>query len=167
MASTIAKSLFAMLIFSYTWLFQEQNQEWDRLRQLIKGANNLATHDAALLAVRDMANGGLALIDYNEAYAQYVETLKLNLGLDESLIPISTSPLNDQVSILYFEVVDESMVTFPYLYENDIWHIAKYLHGPAVVAVVETAHPQIIRSIVPVDPITVPAIQENKMNGVN
>lgn len=166
MGSTVIKVLFAMLIFSYTWLFQEENQEWDRLRQLLKSANNLATHDAVQLARKYTINNGRIVIESAEAYEMFLETLQLNLGLDADLQPNTSSPLSDGVRIIYFEVVDEQTVEFPYLYENATYRIAKYLEGPAVIAVVETPHPSLIRRMVEEQPIRVPAIHEKKINAI-
>lgn len=166
MGSTVIKVLFVMLIFSYTWLFQEENQEWDRLRQLLKSANNLATHDAVQLARKGTINNGRIVIESTEAYEMFLETLRLNLGLDTDLQPKTFSPLSDEVRIVYFEVVDEQTVEFPYLYENATYRIVKYLEGPAVIAVIETSHPSLIRRMVEEQPIRVPAIHEKKMNAI-
>jgi hypothetical protein len=68
--------------------------------------------------------------------------------------------------IVYFEVIDEQTVEFPYFYENSTYRIAKLLEGPAVIAVIETKHPSLIRSKVVEQPIRVPAIHEKKLNGI-
>lgn len=161
MGSTVIKALFAILIFSYTWLFQEQNQEWDRQRQLIKSANNFATHDAVQLAERDAVNNGIVIVR-EDAYEMFLETLRLNLGLDLNLIPIPSSPLQSPVRVVHFEVIDETSVTFPYLYRNSTYMIAKYLYGPAVIAVIETDHPALMRNLMVQQPIRVAAIHEKK-----
>ena len=166
MGSTVIKVLFAMFIFSYTWLFQEENQEWDRLRQLLKSANNLSTHDAVQLARKDTINNGKIVIESTEAYEKFLETLRLNLGLDADLQPRDISPLTEEVRIIHFEVIDEQSVEFPYLYENSTYRIAKHLEGPAVIAVIETAHPSLIRRMVEEQPIRVPAIHEKKINAI-
>lgn len=148
-----------MIIFTYSWLFQEQNQEWDRQRQLLKGANNHATHDAVQLAKRDSVTDGLLVLDEHNAYGLFLDTIQLNLGLDHSLNPKAGSPLNDEVRIVFFDIIDETTVEFPYLYENETYRIAKHLNGPAVVAVIETEHPQLIKSK-DLAPIRVAAIHE-------
>lgn len=163
MGSTVIKALFAMLVISYTWLFQEQNQEWDRIRQLLKSANNFATHDAVQLARKDTVNDGMVIV-MEEAHDQFLETLQLNLGLDGNMQPKSGSPLQNEVRLVYFEVVDETTSNFPFLYEKPEYRIAKFLNGPAVIAVIETDHPALMRNLMVQQPVRVAAIHEKKIN---
>ncbi|WP_051318261.1 hypothetical protein [Cohnella thermotolerans] len=159
---TVIKVLFGVLVFVYTWLMQEQNQAWDLVRTQLKNANNMATHDAVQLTHTDDLNEGMLVIDFDDALEQFKGTLRANLGLDENLSPLPGSPLTAPVRIVHFEVLDERTHTFPYLYENETYRIAKYLRGPAVVAVIETAHPKLVRGM-DQEPVRVPAIQEYVM----
>lgn len=152
------KALFGLLIFVCTWLWQEQNQAWDLVRVQLKNANNMATHDAVQLTHSDELNDGRLVLDRDEALDLFKETLRANLGLDEGLAPRPGSPLTAPVRIVYFETLDERDHTFPFLYQNPEYRLAKYLRGPAVVAVVETAHPALIG--LPRQPVRVPAIHE-------
>ena len=157
---TVFKILFALFLILEAWFYQEENQDWDRQRQLLKDADNLATHAAAQLVYPDTLNEGQLLIDEDAAKAKFLQTLQQNLGLNEQLLPKTGSPLYSEVKLVYFQVIDERTVTFPYLYENETYHLAKYLRGPAVVAVVETEHPKWIQRLTEKEPIRVPAIQE-------
>jgi|GEM_PF-1358544 len=152
------KALFGLLMFVYAWFWQEQNQAWDLTRVQLKNANNMATHDAVQLTHPDELNEGRLTLDRDEALNQFKETLRANLGLDEGLAPRPGSPLTAPVRIVYFETIDEQTHVFPFLYQNSEFRIAKYLRGPAVVAVVETAHPALIGPAQP--PVRVPAIHE-------
>lgn len=87
-------------------------------------------------------------------------TMQLNLGLDSALIRVPDSPLQQPVTLVYFEVIDGTMATFPLLYENPAYGITKYLRGPAVVAVIETPHPALIQGGVRQGAIRVPAVHE-------
>lgn len=138
---TIFKLLFAILIFTYSWLYQEQNQEWDRERQLIKNAVNLATHNAVLLVKEETVNEGA--VKMNVVYQEFLDTLKANLGLDDDLQPKTGSPLLSGVRVVHFEIIDD--VDYPYMYDHPIYHVAKYLRGPAVVGVIETDHPKLVQ----------------------
>ncbi|WP_151732979.1 hypothetical protein [Paenibacillus tengchongensis] len=161
----IIKLAFVLLVFLFSWFFQIQNQEWDVLRSMLKDAGNIAVHDASQeLDERALSQGRLQL-DYAEAYATFCKSLRLNLGLDESLTPLSGSRVREQVKVIKFEIVDESSgVNFPFLYEDRDYGITKYLQGPAVIAVIETEHPVVIPRAKIQEPIAVPAVQEYKLN---
>lgn len=161
---TAFKILIALFIIIQAWFYQEENQDWDRQRRLLKSADNLATHAAAQLTYADAVNAGMLRIDEDAALDKFLEILQLNLGLDDQLKPKPGSPLPSKVELVYFDVIDESDVTFPYLYENATYKLTKYLRGPAVVAVVKTSHPKWIRRTIEKEPIQVPAIQEHAMN---
>jgi hypothetical protein len=160
---TIKLALIAIL-FMFGWLYQEQNQEWDVQRNLLKQANNFAAHDAALQVDEDQKSAGRLVIDPAQARAVYEETLRRNLALDESLSPKLASPLLSDVRIVYFEIVDETNSTFPMLYEKPEFGLAQWVYGPSVVSVIETDHPQLVRRIFQQEPIRVPTIQEHKEN---
>jgi hypothetical protein len=129
-------------IFVVCWLLQEENQLWDQQRQILKAGNNKAVH-ASLFPVESL-NAGTILLPENAAFQAYKESLEENLGLDEMLQPKPGSPVLSQIRILHFEVIDEhSGRQFPFLYENSEYHLAKYLRGPAVVAVIEMDFPRI------------------------
>ncbi|WP_379132514.1 hypothetical protein [Paenibacillus sp. sgz500958] len=158
----IIKLAFVLLVFIYSWFFQVQNQEWDVVRSLLKDANNIAVHDAALEVDEQALSEGQFLIDSAEAYTTFLESLQLNLGLDAGLSPLPGSRLHQQVRIVKFTVLDESAgYTFPMLYEDSDYGIVKYVKGPSVVAVIETAHPVLVARSKVQEPIRVPAIQEN------
>lgn len=159
---TVVKVLFGMLLFLYCWLYQEQNQAWDLVRVQLKNANNMATHDAVQMTRPDELNEGMLVIENADALEQFKKTIRANLGLDENLSPLPGSPLTAPVRIVHFEVLDERTHSFPYLYENETFHIAKYLRGPAIVAVIETEHPKLVLGKDP-GPIRVPAIHEYVM----
>ncbi|WP_150265734.1 hypothetical protein [Paenibacillus tepidiphilus] len=161
----IIKLAFVLVVFLYSWLFQIQNQEWDMLRSMLKDAGNIAVHDASQELNGNALSQGRLLIDYTEAYATFHKSLRLNMGLDESLTPLPGSRFHEQVRIIKFEVVDESTgVSFPFLYEDPAYGITKYLQGPAVIAVIETEHPVVIARTKTQGPIRVPAVQEYKLN---
>ncbi|WP_150274237.1 hypothetical protein [Paenibacillus tepidiphilus] len=159
----IVKLAIVLLMFIYTWFFQVQNQEWDLIRALLKDANNMAVHDAVLELNQYELSNGKIVIDPDEAYDTFVETLERNLGLSNDLAPKSGSRLHSKVKIVDFIIIDDmSNVNFPFLYENSQYHITKYLNGPAVIAIIETEHPKLISRNKKQAPIRVPAIQEYK-----
>jgi hypothetical protein len=147
-----------------TWLYQEQNQQWDLLRNLLKDADNFATHDAAQ-EIDDLEKSkGRLIIDPVAAANTFKETLRLNLGLDEALQPLPGSRLSSGVKIVDFKILDESTITFPYLYDDTVHKVSKWLYGPAVVAIIQTDHPALLQRPFAQQPIEVPAIYEYKPN---
>lgn len=156
----LIKLAFALALFTLTWLSQEQAQEWAVERNLFKSANNFAAHDAVQVVQRDSVGEGRLLLDDEAAYEAFVAALSANLGLDSSLQPLPGSRLRQAVKVVWFQVIDERTVTFPYFYQHPTYKIAKYLRGPAVIAVIETPHPMLIRGFFEQPPIRVPAIQE-------
>lgn len=161
----IVKLAFVLLIFLYSWFFQSQNQEWDIQRSLLKDANNMAVHDAAQELDEIALSRGRIIIVPSVALETFKKSLESNLGLDQSLLPKSGSRVHSEVKIDKFEIIDEaSGVHFPYMYEDAEYGITKYLQGPAVIAVIETAQPVMIARAKSTDPIVVPAVQEYKFN---
>lgn len=161
----IIKLAFVLLIFIYSWFFQIQNQEWDMVRGMLKDAGNIAVHDAAQALDQAVLADGKLVIDPAEAFAAFTEAVQLNLGLGVDLSPEAGSRLHHQVKVLKFEIIDESSgVTFPLLYEDSAYGITKYIQGPSVIAVIETAHPVLITRAKQQEPIRVPAIQEYRMD---
>ncbi|WP_339222827.1 hypothetical protein [Paenibacillus sp. FSL H8-0332] len=161
----IIKLAFVLLIFIYSWFFQIQNQEWDQVRSMLKDANNMAVHDASQELNEAARAQGRLVIDPAEAYATFRHTLQSNLGLDDGLSPLAGSRLQAQVKIVKFTIVDESTGdTFPLLYEDSTYGITKYIQGPSVIAVIQTQHPVLISRSKVQEAITVPAVQEYRMN---
>lgn len=135
------------------------------LRNMLKDANNIAVHDAAQELNETELTRGHLIIDPTEAYATFQQSLQENLGLDSDLSPELGSRFQTQVKIVKFDIVDElDGVTFPLLYEDSEYGITKYIQGPSVIAVIETAHPVLISRGKIQEPIRVPAIQEYKYN---
>ncbi len=160
----VIKLAFVLLIFVYSWFFQIQNQEWDIVRSMLKDANNMAVHDASQELNETECARGRLIIDPAEAYNTFRESLQLNLGLDDSLSPITGSRLQTQVKIMKFDIVDDSTGTaFPFLYEDSTYGITKYIQGPSVIAVIETQHPVLISRSKAQEAIIVPAVQEYRM----
>lgn len=156
----IVKMAAVLLAFVFMWLYQEQNQEWDITRNLLKDANNFAVHDAVQQIDDIEKSQGRIIIDPDRAKKVLRETLQYNLGLDEQLRPKAGSRLRTPVEIVDIIILDESNTsTFPFLYENNTYYITKWVQGPSVVSVIKTAHPKFI-NLVDQDPIQVPAIQE-------
>lgn len=160
----IVKVLFVFMIFLFAWFMQEENQYWDLTRTELKKANNFATHDAAQQINQVALGDGRLIIDRTKARMEFEKTLKENLGLNDDLSPSSGSPIQGEVRIIYFEVVDDSNSTFPFLYENNTYKIAKQLRGPAVIAVIETDYFQLVNLIPYPGDMVVPAIQEYVLN---
>ncbi|MVP02124.1 hypothetical protein [Paenibacillus lutrae] len=162
----IIKVAFALIIFIMTWLFQEQNQQWDLQRNFMKGAVNSAVHDAALEIDDIEKSKGRLIIQDAIAWSTFTKSLQDNLGLDASLNPRAGSHMRHPVKIIYYEKIDEDDVSFPYLYDNPTYKISKYLSGPAIVAVIETPHPVMINRPVVPEPMRIPAIYEYKPNKI-
>lgn len=158
------KTVFCFIVFIFSWLYQEQNYQWDITHQMMKEASNLAVHDAILQPIPSLMAEGQLVIDPVEAREIFEETLQINLGLSEALAPIEGSPLRTPVQILEFIVFDDSNTIFPYLYENETYHVVKYLHGPAAFAVIKTDYPKFINTFGSGTDIKVPAIQEYKLD---
>lgn len=158
------KLVIVFLLFLFSWFAQEEHQLWDLTRNELKKANNFSAHDAAQqIDMYELANGFL-VIDQIKARAEFENTLRLNLGLDENFKPKPGSPIKNEVRIIHFEVVDHRSVTFPYLYVNDTYKISKYLRGPAVIAVIETDYYHLVDFLPLQKPIQVPSISEYVMN---
>lgn len=156
----VVKMTGILLLFVFMWLYQEQNQEWDITRNLIKDANNFAVHDAVQQIDDIEKSQGRIIIDPDRAKEVLKETLQLNLGLDDQLRPKTGSPLRSPVEIVDMIILDESNTsTFPFLYENQTYHITKWVQGPFVISVIKTPHPKFINWI-DQSPIQVPSIQE-------
>lgn len=160
----IIKTVFLFIIFIFTWLYQEQNYQWDLTHQTLKEANNLAVHDAILQPIRSHLSEGQIIIDPDIARETLEETLRINLGLNEALVPIAGSPMRAPIEIVEFEILDDSNTVFPFLYENPTYHVVKYLHGPAAFAVIKTEYPKLINHFGTGTDIQVPAIQEYKLD---
>jgi hypothetical protein len=161
----IIKLAFVLLIFIYSWFFQIQNQEWDIMRSMLKDANNMAVHDASQELNEAALAQGRLVIDPAAAYETFRQSLQINLGLDDGLSPLAGSRLQAQVKIVKFDIVDEATGdTFPQLYEDRAYGITKYIQGPSVIAVIQTAHPVLISRNKVQEAITVPAVQEYKLN---
>lgn len=161
----IVKLAFVLLIFLYSWFFQAQNQEWDIQRSLLKDANNMAVHDAVLEMNENERSNGRLIIEPDTALKTFKTSLESNLGLDDNLAPKNGSRLHSPVKIKKFVIVDDSSgVSFPFLYEDSEYGITKYIQGPSVIAVIETAQPILISRTKKISPIVVPAIQEYKNN---
>jgi hypothetical protein len=149
--------LSTLFILVMVWLLQEEFQSWDQQRQLLKNANNQAVHTA--LQSTDDFNEGLIDLSPTAAQAAYLQALKKNLGLDDQLAPRSGSPVRSTIRLVHFEVIDSYDHTFPFVFENQNYHITKYLRGPAVFAVIEMDYPLLMNRPRP-DPIRVPSIFE-------
>ncbi len=158
------KTVFFFVFFIFTWLYQEQNNQWELTLTNLKNSNNLAVHDAILFPDPHALSEGKLIIDKNEALDRFKETLQLNLGLNETMDPKPGSPMRAPVEIVEFIIFDDTNSTFPFLYENPTYHVSKYLHGPAAFAVIKTDYPKIINRFGTGSDILVPAIEEFKLN---
>jgi hypothetical protein len=158
------KLSFIVIIFLFGWLYQEQNHEWDIQRNLLKDANNISAHDAALQIDDDAKSRGRLIIDPLAARVTFEESLRLNLGLDSALDPRSGSPMRSGVRILHFEILDDSNSSFPVFYQNPTYGIAQWVYGPSVISVIETDHPRFVQRVFQQAPIRVPTVQEYKEN---
>lgn len=156
------KLSFIVILFIFAWLYQEQNQEWDSQRNLLKEANNYAAHDAALQVDEEEKSVGRLVIDPIRARMVFEDTLRRNLVLNETLSPLQGSPMTSEVHIVHFEILDDTNSTFPMFYEAH--GLAQWVYHPSVVSVIETDHPQLVRRIFQQEPIRVPAIEEHKEN---
>lgn len=158
------KLSFIVVLFVFAWLYQEQNQAWDVERNLLKEANNHAAHDAALQVDENKKSTGLLVIDPTRARSVFEETLRRNLALDETLSPRLGSPLQSEVRIVHFEILDDTNATFPMLYDAPEYKLTQWVYGPAIVSVIETDHPKLVQRIFQHVPIRVPTIEEHKEN---
>lgn len=155
-----------ILIFLFTWLFQEENQSWDLQRTVLKNAANVAAHDASLQIDDDAKSRGFIVFDELAARSVFRDSLQRNLHLDASLAPISGSPVLSDVRVLLFDLLDDSNSTFPLFYEDHSLGFSQWIFGPAVVVVVEIDHPRFIHSSFSHSPVRVPVVAEYKENMV-
>lgn len=160
----IKLAILVIVVILPSWLYQEQNLNWERTRVLLKNADNNAVHDASQWIDDVQKSRGKIIFDPVAARAGFEDTLRKNLGLDATLTPMVGSPLSKPVKIVFFQLIDETNATFPFLYTNSTYNITRWLNGPAVVAVVETDHPVFIQRLYVQGPVRVPAIQEYKEN---
>lgn len=143
--SNVVKVIFLCSIFAVIVRMQI-NLDVDRTtNRYIKEALEFAVHDASLAIDKVQLGDGLIVFDTIQAQKQFLDTLRRNLKLDNSLHPNSNSFLTEPVKIVYFELIDDSTpgVTFPdYVYSNPTYQILDEIDGPAVVAVIETKGPR-------------------------
>lgn len=162
--------LVRMLIFSLVvtplWLFQHEEGQWDITRIMMKESVNSATHDAAMALDSAELSRGRLVFNRAQAEANLLESLQINLGLYPSMLPKSGTRVRERVTVEYFEILDESNSTFPMLYQNATYGLAKYLNGPAIVAVISTPHPKIFSWSSLHPKIQVAAIHEYRENGI-
>jgi hypothetical protein len=156
------KLSFIVVLFIFAWLYQEQNQQWDLQRNILKEANNYAAHDAALQVDEEEKSAGRLIIDPIRARSAFEETLRRNLALDESFSPLPGSPLTSGVRIVHFKILDDTNSTFPLFYEAH--GLAQWVYYPSVVSVIEMDHPQLVQRIFHQKPIQVPTIEEHQEN---
>lgn len=158
------KAVTCFVIFIFSWLYQEQQYQWDLTHQTLKDTNNLAVHDAIVMPDRAAMSEGRIIFDESDAREHFETTLRINLGLDLNFNPIAGSPMRHGVEIVEFEVFDDSNTIFPYLYDNPTYRVTKYLRGPAAFAVIRTKYPTLINRLGTGSDIQVPAIQEYKLD---
>lgn len=149
---------FVLVIYLIFYIYTQQNYEWDIVRNLLKDANNFAVHDAALQVDDNEKSRGRIVFDPVEAKKIFNDTLQKNLGLNATFDPVPGSRLKHSVEILEFRLFDESNTSFPFLFEDPEYGIARWIQGPAIYAVVKTNHPKFLSKSA--DPIKVPAIYE-------
>lgn len=114
-----------------------------------KDAVNRAAHAAALQLDDEKVSWGVQDIDPLKAEQWARQYLQVNLGLDESLHPLTGSWLQEQVEWLVFDVIqaDES---FPYHYVNSTYGFEATLHKPGVVLMVRIHYPRSYQVLSPI-----------------
>jgi len=98
-----------------------------------KYAVNRATHAAAMQLDKEALADGHIVIDEYEAQLAARQLLNLNLE-------------KDSYTITFFEVVHVESENVPYHYVNKQWNIELYLYKPAVILVISTELPHMIKS---------------------
>lgn len=155
---------FVLVIFLIFCVYTQQNYEWDIIRNLLKDANNFAVHDAALQVDDIEKSQGRIVFDPLEAKKAFDDTLQKNLGLNDTFQPVPGSRLKHSVEIVKFQLFDESNTSFPFLFVDPEYRIARWIQGPAVFAVVRTDHPKFLHMASKQKAIEVPSIYEIKPN---
>jgi len=141
MRAAISMLLISVFFISVS-LYQLDTETTLLANERLKNAVNRAAHDASLQVDRAELSNGRIVFDRTSAAAAFRQTLAANLGLDENLDPKPGTMFSEKARVEYMEFLDDSGgLTFPLLYENSVYSIAKTVRGPAVVAVVSITKP--------------------------
>ncbi|MFE8703926.1 peptidase M23 [Cytobacillus sp. FJAT-54145] len=142
---TTLRAFFLCLVWAGILTMQLNFDADSTATRRLKDALELATHDAALYLKTDELANGRIVFDQTLATQTLKKSLEMNLSLDTSLTPLSTSFFKDegQIKLLLVEFVDDSnTLAYPTNYFNSTYEIIDTIEGPAIVAVLETTGPR-------------------------
>lgn len=144
---TLVACLISIIVTVFQTTFYIQEYAYER----IHNALNNATHDAALQIKPEVLAEGFIEFDQDLANEVFIETLKRNLPVDDSLKTINKTLLTRDIEIIETVFIDEMYrdpitnrpLDFPrnYHYKNDETGVEfnQPIFGPSVVYVIETA----------------------------
>lgn len=149
--SQAIRGFFMVLVFAMVMIIQ-WNLDADKTgtRQL-KNSLELAVHDASLALDEAQLGQGFIVFDQAQAEINFEESLQYHLKLNETLTPTTDSFYQSQVEVKLLKYFDDktedpnnpgTTITFPYTYTNAEYDIVDVLHGPSIVAVIETKSPR-------------------------
>lgn len=144
--------LFILLVAFCMSLFALQADEELAMHQYfdLKHGVNRAAHAGAQAVDKEQLAEGKVNLDAAEARETALRYLRVNLRLDEQLVPLPDTFLQGQVSVLALDVIG-SEHTFPYRYEQPAYEYSVTLNRPGVVMIIGIRYPRMYNLLKPVN----------------
>lgn len=148
----MGEAIKTLLLFYFTfilWVLQLNLQMDAEAHYKLKESLEIAAHDAALQDVGAELAEGRIVFDKNQALESFKNSLIYSLKLEDAgteLDPLPQSYFQDPIRIVFEHYIDDAnTVSYPFLYENPMYHIREVIRGPSVIFVVETKTPRHFR----------------------
>lgn len=140
---TTLRAFFLVFIWAGIMAMQYNFDLDNTTTRRVKDALELAVHDASLEIDKVALSEGNIVFNTVQANDNFELSLRENLILDTSLQPQTGSLLQEEVKVVHMEYIDDSNTgAFPFNYVNDQYEIFDTVHGPSIVAVIETLSPR-------------------------
>lgn len=135
--------VLTLMAVVWTMLLAQQIDREMALRTFFeaKRAVNRAAHAAAQQLDAEALAEGIVRIDEDAALAAAREYLRVNLRLDDALMPLPGSMLQDPVETAVFRVVNDDAF-FPFTYRNEALDYEATLKRPGVILIVRITYPR-------------------------
>ncbi|MFC5704395.1 hypothetical protein ACFPVX_24155 [Cohnella faecalis] len=149
----MAKLVFSVLMIVVWWTLHALQMDEEIALGTVheaKRAVDRAAHAAALQLDRDKLELGVLSLSKDQAETAALSYLQANLRLDDSLLPLPGSPLQERVKVEALAVINENE-SFPYVYENPVFDYETILYRPGVVLIVHVAYPRMFGVLAPIE----------------
>lgn len=126
-----------------SWAWNLEMYLMDRSYRTMQYGVEHAVHDGALQVDLEYLAEGFIDFDEPAAEAAIIESLKMNLGVDDSLTPIQKTFFKDKLKIheiIYIDDNYETDITFPYILNYELpdgQELEQVIFGPSVVLIIE------------------------------